>query len=51
MSKTASKTQSTVNLEGTYPRQIAGKVYMSPLSRISIQILIKQIIQTLVLGH
>jgi len=28
MSETASKTQSTVNLEGTYPRQIAGKVYL-----------------------
>lgn len=27
MSKTSSNSQS-VNLEGTYPRQIAGKVYM-----------------------
>ena len=26
MSNTAGKTQSAVNLEGTFPRQIAGKV-------------------------
>ena len=48
MSKTSGKDQ-FVNLEETYPRQIAGKIYMVTLSGIYIQILIKYIIQTIVL--